>query len=269
MRVGWPHNSMIHECQGAMRTERSLGAGLLILNADDWGRNRETTQSILECSTRGVLSSTSAMVFMEDSERAAAIACDRGIDTGLHLNLTAPFSAPSCPPALLELQGKVASCLRRHRLAPALVHPSLTRSFEHLVSAQIEEYRRIYGAFPTRIDGHHHMHLCTDILAGRLLPPNLIVRRSFSFSRGEKGWGNRFYRRTIDLILSRRHRLTDFFFSITPLEPHRLRRFVALARKCSVEIETHPVNPEEYQFLTGGDLVQLLADVRIATGYAI
>jgi len=260
---------MIHQSQLPSSAEIAPGAGLLIVNADDWGRNRETTQSMLDCATHGVLSSVSAMVFMEDSDRAAAIARDHGIDAGLHLNLTNPFSAPGCPPELAKLQGQIASCLRRHRLAPALFHPSLRRSFEYVVSAQIEEYQRLYGRFPARIDGHHHMHLCTDVLAGRLLPRNIIVRRSFSFSRGEKSWGNRFYRKSVDLILARRHRLTDFFFSVTPLEPNRLRQIAALARKRAVEVETHPVNPEEYRFLIGGEFTRLLADVRIAPCYAV
>src|ERR1700758_5164513 len=46
-------------------------SGILIINADDWGRDHETTQRILECTLRGTVSSASAMVFMEDSERAA------------------------------------------------------------------------------------------------------------------------------------------------------------------------------------------------------
>jgi chitin disaccharide deacetylase len=73
----------------------AAAAGSLIVNADDWGRDRDTTDRTLECVVRGAVSSVSAMVFMEDSERAAAIARERGIDAGLHLNLTAPFTAPA------------------------------------------------------------------------------------------------------------------------------------------------------------------------------
>src|SRR5712671_5161398 len=79
-------------------------AGLLIVNADDWGRDRSTTAAILNCAVRGVASSVSAMVFMEDSERAAAIAQERGIDAGLHLNLTTSFSAPRCSAKLIKYQ---------------------------------------------------------------------------------------------------------------------------------------------------------------------
>src|SRR5579863_5715924 len=62
--------------------------GLLIINADDWGVNREATDRTLDCVLRKTVSSASAMVFMEDSERAAQLALEAGVDTGLHLNLT-------------------------------------------------------------------------------------------------------------------------------------------------------------------------------------
>jgi hypothetical protein len=56
--------------------------GCLIINADDWGRDDRTTTRNLECFRRRVLSSASGMVFMEDSERAANIAQDQGLDIG-------------------------------------------------------------------------------------------------------------------------------------------------------------------------------------------
>lgn len=78
--------------------QTSEPAGALIVNADDWGRDRETTDRTLFCLREGAVSSASAMVFMEDSERAAALAKEHGVDAGLHLNLTAPLSccAGSC-----------------------------------------------------------------------------------------------------------------------------------------------------------------------------
>src|SRR2546426_6533361 len=110
--------------------------GLLIVNADDWGRDSRTTGKILDCFQRRAVSSVSAMVFMEDSERAAAMARERGVDAGLHLNLTTLFSAPKCPERLLERQGELARYLLRHRLAQAVFHPGLVRCFEYVVAAQ-------------------------------------------------------------------------------------------------------------------------------------
>jgi predicted glycoside hydrolase/deacetylase ChbG (UPF0249 family) len=243
----------------------SSHGGFLTVNADDWGRDAITTNRTLDCCTRGAVSSVSAMVFMEDSERAAKLSCEHGVDAGLHVNLTTPFSAPRCPRVLLDHLEAVAQHLLRHRFAQAVFHSGLVRSFEYLVTAQVDEYRRIYGADPQRLDGHHHMHLCANVLLQKLLPAGTIVRRNFSFERGEKALANRLYRNLVDSRLARRHRLTDYFFSLIPLEPAgRLQRIYALAENSTVELETHPVNENEYKYLAGGEIFRQMGDVRIA-----
>jgi hypothetical protein len=42
-----------------------------------------------------------------------------------------------------------------------------------------------------------------------------------------------------------------------------------MARRFIVEIETHPVNPEEYRFLIGGGIVRLAGDVLVSPRYAL
>jgi predicted glycoside hydrolase/deacetylase ChbG (UPF0249 family) len=238
--------------------------GFLIVNADDWGRDAETTARILECVVTGAVSSVSAMVFMEDSARAAVLARERGIDAGLHLNLTTSFSPNACPSGLVERQEQISRYLRRGRFAAVAVHPGLGRAFEYVVAAQVDEFRRLYGCEPQRIDGHHHAHLCANVRRQRLLPTNTLVRRNFSFQAGEKSVWNRWYRQVVDRSLARRHRLADFFFSLTPLEPaSRLRRIVSLAQQFSVEVATHPAKPEEHRFLHGGEIFRRIGDVPI------
>jgi predicted glycoside hydrolase/deacetylase ChbG (UPF0249 family) len=245
-------------------------SGLLIINADDWGRDHETTQRTLECILRGSVSSVSAMVFMADSERAAGIARERGIDAGLHLNFTTPFSAPDCPAPLMERQRELARCLLRYRLSQVLFYPTLVRSFQYVVSAQHDEFCRLYGAPPGRLDGHHHMHLCANVLLGRLLPPGTVVRRNFSFQPGEKSFGNRFYRKVVDRMLARRHCLTDFFFSLPPIDPPGpMQKIVSLAGDFIVEVAAHPADPEEYRLLAGGEIFRWAGDVSIAPRFAV
>jgi chitin disaccharide deacetylase len=244
-------------------------AGMLIVNADDWGRDRETSDRMFECVLHGTVSSVSAMVFMADSERAAGVARERGIDAGLHLNLSLPFSAPDCPSGLLEPQRRVASYLLKHPLARVVFHPGLVRSFEYVVKAQLDEFERLYGTAPERIDGHHHLHLCANVLLARLIPTGTIVRRNFFFEPGEKSLMNRLYRKVVDSRLARRHRLVDFLFPLAPLEPReRLERLRSLAQQFVVEVETHPMNADELLFLTGGEAVRWAGNVPIAPRFS-
>lgn len=242
--------------------------GVLIINADDWGRDRETTQRTFECILHGTVSSTSAMVFMEDSERAAEMALEANIDAGLHLNFTTPFSASSCPRHLLERQRQLTAYLLRHQFARFVFNPRLTRSFDYVVKAQMEAFHRLYGCKPARVDGHHHMHLCANVLWGNLLPAGTFARRTFSRRSRREGLLRSTYRRVTDCILARRHCLTDFLFSLHPLEPaSRLEQVFELAQRFMVEVETHPINAEEYQFLMGPDILPRLRGVPISSGF--
>jgi predicted glycoside hydrolase/deacetylase ChbG (UPF0249 family) len=233
-----------------LRNRREPSGGALIVNADDWGRDRDNTDRIRECVVHGTVSSVSAMVFMEDSERAADIARAGAVDAGLHLNLTTRFSGGNASARLDDHHRRITSYLRGHRLAQAVYHPGLANSFRYVVASQVEEFARLYGATPARIDGHHHMHLCANVLWARLLPEGTIARRNFSFLPGEKSWMNRWYRKRIDRVLAKRHKLASYFYALPPIDvPGRLEGIFGLATRSVVEVETHPVNQVEYHFL--------------------
>jgi glycosyltransferase involved in cell wall biosynthesis/predicted glycoside hydrolase/deacetylase ChbG (UPF0249 family) len=242
---------------------------IVILNADDWGWNVEATNRILECIRRESVSSVSAMVFMEASERAAALAREFNVDAGLHLNFTTPFSGRLVPPPLLEHQARITSFLRSHRYSPILFEPTLMNSFDYVVRRQYEEYERNYGAAPHRIDGHHHMHLCTNVLLQGLLTPGVIVRRNLSFAQGEKRRVNRWFRSVEDALLARRHRTTDYFFDLLPLDIGRMKGICELARHHNVEIETHPARADEHRFLVNGGLARFAPELTVARGYLL
>jgi predicted glycoside hydrolase/deacetylase ChbG (UPF0249 family) len=247
-----------------------LQSGALIINADDWGRNREATDRTHECFLGKAISSVSAMVHMEDSERGAELALGSALDAGLHLNLTTPFSAGCVPAELRRHHERVIGYLRRHRFAQVLFHAGLHRSFQYVVAAQCDEFRRLYQKDPNRIDGHHHMHLCANVLLAGLLPEGTIARRNFSFRPSQKNVFNRLYRRGVDSILARRHRLTDFFFSLPPFDPRsRLEQIFSLARRSVVEVETHPVNLDEYRFLSGGEVFAWTGGIPVAPRFVV
>lgn len=190
------------------------------------------------------------MVFMEDSARAARIANERSIDIGLHLNLIQRFSGevPSGP--LAERHDRIVRFLGAHKYAFLIYHPMLRNDFRYVYQAQLGEFVRLYGRPPSHIDGHHHQHLCTNMLLDGIIPEGEKVRRSFHFWPGEKGMVNRIYRRGVDRLLARRYRLADYFFALSQcVRRERLTRVMDVARAASVEIMTHPANADEYDFL--------------------
>jgi hypothetical protein len=242
---------------------------MLIINADDFGRTRLATDRILEGCRQGAVTSTSAMVFMEDSERAAELAMAAGIDTGLHLNFTQRFSARGCLPHVVEPQEQIVRFLTKNKFAELFYHPGLQRQFHYVFQAQLEEFLGLFGRAPSHFDGHHHMHLCANMLLGKVIPAGEKIRRSFSFFPGQKSCVNSGYRWLVDKWIRRRYRSTDFLFALTDcIRFEGFARVVALARRAIVELETHPEEPAELEWLLSDASVRMRAIVETGS-YAL
>ena len=161
---------------------------MLIVNADDLGRLKTATDAALSCYAKKRITSTSVMVFMEDSERAAELALSSGIDVGLHVNLSERFSAGAVPVRLRDYHDQICRFLTASKYALLLYHPWLAGKFRYVFEAQYAEFLRLYGRAPSHFDGHQHMHLASNMLIQRILPAGTKVRRSFSFRPGEKSF---------------------------------------------------------------------------------
>lgn len=235
---------------------------MLIINADDWGRSPAETDAILRCYLRGRISSVSAMVFMEDSERAAEVAREHAVDVGLHLNFSQPFTGDTASSSMREHHQRIVSFLTANKYAQLFYNPFLRKEFAYSCQAQLEEFARLFGTLPTHVDGHHHMHLCANVLFSWSIPVGMVVRRNFSFRAGEKSLLNRAYRRAVDRWLARRYRLTDYFFDLTQcVQENKLDRVAALARSKQVELMTHPIDPGEQVYLLSNDCSELLQNL--------
>jgi len=236
---------------------------MIIITADDYGKTRHATESILKCFSSKRITSASAMVFMEDSERASSLALKTGFEVGLHLNFTLPFSAPNIPLKLREHQNRVVSYLAKHKIFQAIYNPLLANSFNFVFLSQEEEFMRLYGRYPDHYNGHHHMHLCANVLASKMIPKGARVRRTFTFDQGEKNPFNRLYRHILDICVSRKFISTDYFFSLAPVQNHeRLRNIFDRAVRKTVEIEVHPENHEEIEFLFSDQFQHLMDSVQ-------
>jgi predicted glycoside hydrolase/deacetylase ChbG (UPF0249 family) len=242
---------------------------MLIINADDWGRSAAETDVALRCYNEGRITSASAMVFMADSERAAVLAKDNQLDVGLHLNFAERFTTSKCPAVLGEYQNRLVRFLMRNRHSQLLYNPFLRKAFSYSYNAQAGEFMRLFGKTPSHIDGHHHMHLCANILLSKVIPAGTKMRRNLSFWPGEKSFLNRAYRGLVDRWLARRYRLPDYFFDLTQcIQEKKLDRLAALAKSSVVELMTHPIAPTESEYLMSDEFQTMLQHLE-AGGYAL
>jgi predicted glycoside hydrolase/deacetylase ChbG (UPF0249 family) len=230
---------------------------MIIVNADDWGRSRLETDLTFACYTSGRITSVTAMVFMEDSERAANLANVGGINPGLHLNLYECFKATRVPMKLVERHERIVKYLKQGKYSQVLYNPLLRNHFKYVYRAQVEEFVRLYGKEPTHVDGHHHMHLCANMLLDLIIPRGSKVRRSFSFSPGEKSALNRAYRSMVCRWLRHRYIISDYLFSLGHcLSPQQMSRVIELARHATVELMVHPFVAAEYRYLTSDQYLE-------------
>jgi Uncharacterized protein conserved in bacteria len=222
---------------------------MLIINADDWGRSVEETDAAFRCYKAGRITSVSAMVFMEDSQRAADLANEHNLEVGLHLNLTEGFTAKTA--SLLErYQERITHFLRSTKYSLLLYNPFLQKEISYSYHAQAAEFERLFGRAPSHLDGHHHMHLCANLLFSNTIPAGTRMRRNFSFWSGEKSWLNRTYRGLVDRRLQRRYRVPDHLFDLTQsVLEKKIARVIELAKSSKVELMTHPVIPTESEYL--------------------
>ena len=237
---------------------------MLIINADDFGRSAAETNAALRCYTAGRITSVSAMVFMMDSERAADLVKGNELNAGLHLNFTERFTGETTAARLAKYHDEIARFLKRNRYSQILYNPLLQKAFSYSYHAQAQEFERLFGKPPSHIDGHHHMHLCGNLLLSNLVPSGIRVRRNFSFFPGEKSWLNRGYRSLVDRWLARKYQLTDYFFDLTQCrQEKKLDRVMALARSSNVELMTHPIVRMEADYLLGDKFGAMLQRLNI------
>jgi predicted glycoside hydrolase/deacetylase ChbG (UPF0249 family) len=237
---------------------------MLIINADDLGRDTVSTDTCLDCFRRKRITSASLMVFMADSARAAERARSENLETGLHFNLVMPFEDAAISDRAREVHETTTRFFRRGPWTQVIYNPLITKAVAASFNSQLEEFRRLFGRDPAHINGHKHFHLSLNVVCGGVLPAGAAVRRSFTFSKGEKKLLNRWYRRAVDAWLLKQHISSDAFFSLKPVNDLvRLERIFSLSRTSCVELMVHTWSPDQYAFLIGERFLQMAESVEL------
>jgi len=129
----------------------------LIVNADDFGFNRQITDGIIQCHEHGCVTSTTLMANMPAAEYAAEQSKKfPKLSVGIHLaiNTGRPVSIPKKIPALVNRDGTFKSSSEIVWLAKHLRLPA--DQVECEFTAQIEKLLSL-GITPTHCDGHQNI----------------------------------------------------------------------------------------------------------------
>jgi predicted glycoside hydrolase/deacetylase ChbG (UPF0249 family) len=236
--------------------------GLLIINADDWGYDLSTTEAIDECFRAGSITSTSAMVHMSDSARAATLAASTERPVGLHLNLTETFTDPGCPAEVRARQQRLVRHFAGPRWRMWGLNLRLFTQIEQSIADQLDAFRNLYGREPTHIDGHEHVHQSLAAMFARSMPSGTSMRPSFTFLPGEKSTFNRLARMFVNRLMRVRFRSPRYLFDLCELHPALggagLERKLDLSNAAAVEVMTHPAEAAERAILMDESWVSLL-----------
>jgi chitin disaccharide deacetylase len=242
---------------------------ILIVNADDFGWNREATDRTLEAFAAGRITSATAMVHMEDSDRAAKLALEAKLPVGLHLNLSDPFTGPAASEGQRARQQAVCRLFsRRPRLRSWTFDPRIRAQVEGAISDQLERFEQLYGQPPTHLDGHNHVHSCPNVALAAALDPIAKVRDGlWTWPSAHTPMGAaRALRRA---LVSRRFLRTRYFLSIVPLhrelDPDERSERLGLSREASLEVMTHPGFPHEHAFHMSSDWGRLMENLPLGS----
>jgi chitin disaccharide deacetylase len=233
---------------------------MLIVNADDFGVSPSASDPTILLYEQGALSSASAMVGMRDTARAASLARERGLPTGLHLNLTLPFAEPTVPAPAGERQRRLTEAFGRESWREGSGRNPDSRLIADAIADQLERFRAAFGE-PTHLDGHHHIHVHPAVL--EQLPPGLLIRPILSVpARAEAEPSARLH------DLRQRAAGPDLCFALGHVHPALGGdglQALELARERSLEIMAHPQQKRERLALESAQWHQALAALAVGS----
>jgi len=203
----------------------------VIINADDFGLNKDVNEGVMRAFMTGAVSNTTLMVKRAALREALNFAREnRNLSVGLHLDLD---------DILACVQGDEER-FSSDRISKLLASPERLRRLDSEIEEQIRLFKN--GGIPlTHIDGHHHLHahpLIFPLIVKVMIRHNIRTVRIAKIYDLVKYppiiWPPPFYSRMKALLLKNSIRVTDHFTS--GIDFHELKRI----RDGVTEIMIHP-----------------------------
>ena len=233
----------------------------LIINADDFGWDVETTSTTISLIQRGIVTSASIMLGRPATEMALKYARSRAgdkISFGLHLNIVDGMLPVSHQPH--SLVNRTGSFRRSHYQRIAALFGRLRASdLEQEIRAQLDLLLES-GICPTHVDSHGHLHKIPQI--ARVLSEVLkeydinYVRRSQNIYHGHSLSD---FLDTYSAWRSPKFLSTDYFYAPNG-RGDWLQQFIGDLPVGTTELGVHPGNAEEWRRVETVPLSQIDPD---------
>lgn len=217
----------------------------VIVNADDFGMDRNRTEAIRECFRNGFLTTTTLMVNMPYNEQAVVDARSDGFadNVGLHLNLTqgVPLTENirQCP-NFCSRDGVFSGAFHRSKLSRFMLSSMEQKAVAEEIRAQMAVFCK-YELPMKHLDSHHHAHTDPSILSIVLPLAKEYGFRSVRMSRNLPAGGGvlkRMYKWIVNNRIERSGFVhTDYFGAVEAV----VKAVELLDEDCCVEIMTHPL----------------------------
>lgn len=234
---------------------------LLVVNADDYGLTRATSQAIIDCHVHGIVTSTSLLTLAPGFESTAGWLADHpGLGVGVHLALVGedpPLLSASEIPTVVDGGGRLFASWREFARA-ALVGKVDPADVERELTAQLDRALGV-GVPLTHLDAHQHLHQWPTVWP---VVRHLAERAGVDAVRTTRGAGLHpltLLGRLTALRAKRAGlRTTDVFVGFHEsgrmVEPELVRSLEQLPHVGSVELGCHPgadVDPERSRYEWG------------------
>ncbi|WP_419210430.1 chitin disaccharide deacetylase [Providencia manganoxydans] len=230
---------------------------LLIINADDFGLSKSVNYGIVDAHRYGVVTSTTAMMNMQNIQHAAELAIQvPTLAIGMHFVLTTGTPLTVMP--TLTREGKLGKWLWELEAEGQLPLDEIMAE----LNAQYQRFNDVFGRPPSHIDSHHHIHMIAQLFP-------LIAEFA-----NQKGIPLRVYHEhnSTENILNI-PRSTDYFSPDFYGEPSSVSEalFLSILDKStkqgyqSIEIMCHPAFIDN-DLLMSGYAYQRLTELEVLTG---
>lgn len=219
----------------------------LIINADDFGKDHDTTMAICEAFEKGLIMRTTLMANCEGAKEAMTLAKEKGFadKVGVHLNLTHGHPLTDSMSANLlmcDKNGHFTADFHRNTFKRFVLDKKTRNDITKELDAQIRRYEELGGTL-FHLDSHHHVHTDMSVLSAIMPLVRKYNIKSMRLGRNLYHGGNplmRLYKKMLNGKIGAINKDTcNYFGSVEDFEKYGVSE--SFRNENVIEIMVHPM----------------------------